>query len=71
MYKGFNLETIINTKAKTKSAKSLRDKISKNASSVKSARRASKQSKSMNYDELDLRHINSIFLNWEIGTLQK
>lgn len=54
MYKGFNLETIINTKAKTKSAKSLRDKISKNASSVKSARRASKQSKSMNYDELDL-----------------
>lgn len=54
MYKGFNLETIVNTKAKTKSAKSLRDKISKSASSVKSARRASKQSKNVNYDDLDL-----------------
>ena len=54
MYKGFNLETIINTKAKTKSAKSLRDKISKGSTSVKSARRATKNKKIVDYDDLDL-----------------
>jgi len=54
MYKGFNLETIVNTKAKTKSAKSLRDKISKSTSNVKSARKASKQKKMVDYDDLDL-----------------
>lgn len=54
MYKGFNLETIINTKAKTKSAKSLRDKISKGSANVKSARRAGKNKKIVDYDDLDL-----------------
>jgi len=54
MYKGFNLETIINTKAKTKSAKSLRDKISKGSATVKSARRANKNKKMVDYDDLDL-----------------
>ena len=54
MYKGFNLETIINTKAKTKSAKSLRDKISKGSTSVKSARRATKNKKIVDYEDLDL-----------------
>ena len=54
MYKGFNLETIINTKAKTKSAKSLRDKISKGSSSVKSARKATKSKKMVDYEDLDL-----------------
>ena len=54
MYKGFNLETIINTKAKTKSAQSLRDKISKGSTSVKSANRAAKNKKMVDYDDLDL-----------------
>ena len=54
MYKGFNLETIINTKAKTKSAKSLRDKISKGSDNVKSARKANKTKKMVDYDDLDL-----------------
>ena len=54
MYKGFNLETIINTKAKTKSAKSLRDKISKGSANVKSARKANKNKKMVDYDDLDL-----------------
>ena len=54
MYKGFNLEQIINSKAKTKATKSLRDKISKNEETVKSARRKSRVSKSIDLDSLDL-----------------
>tara|TARA_R110000787_G_scaffold266374_1_gene372458 strand:- start:242 stop:1327 length:1086 start_codon:yes stop_codon:yes gene_type:complete len=55
MYKGFKLDDIINTKAKTKSAKSLRDKISKTSGGVKSARGASrKKSSDFNIDDLDL-----------------
>ena len=54
MYKGFNLEKIINKKAKTKQARSLRDKISKNEDSVKSARKASRTKKSFDVDDLDL-----------------
>ena len=54
MYKGFNLEQIINSKAKTKATKSLRDKISRNEETVKSARRKSRVSKNIDLDSLDL-----------------
>ena len=54
MYKGFNLSDIINTKAKTKATKSLRDKISKNEEKVKSARKATRRSKNVDLDNLDL-----------------
>lgn len=54
MYKGFNLDTIIDKKATTKQSKSLRDKIANNESSVKSARKASRSRKSFDVDDLDL-----------------
>jgi hypothetical protein len=54
MYKGFNLESIINKKAKTKQSKSLRAKISKNEEKVKTAKKASRTSKSFDIDDLDL-----------------
>ena len=54
MFKGFNLDQIINTKARTKNTKSLRDKISKNTENVKSARKSSRRSKSFDIDDLDL-----------------
>ena len=54
MFKGFNLEQIINSKAKTKAATSLRDKISRNEETVKSARKSSRKTKSFDIDELDL-----------------
>tara|TARA_R100000951_G_scaffold51251_1_gene43250 strand:- start:638 stop:1717 length:1080 start_codon:yes stop_codon:yes gene_type:complete len=54
MYKGFNLEQIINKKAKTKATKTLREKISKNEETVKSARKQSRRTKSFDLDNLDL-----------------
>ena len=54
MYKGFNLKDIIKTKAKTQATKSLRQKISKNEETVKSARKKSRVSKSIDLDSLDL-----------------
>jgi len=54
MFKGFNLDQIINTKARTKSTKSLRSKIAKNEETVKSARKAGKRSKNFDIDDLDL-----------------
>tara|TARA_R100001015_G_C4626206_1_gene185069 strand:- start:780 stop:1859 length:1080 start_codon:yes stop_codon:yes gene_type:complete len=54
MYKGFDLNSIINKKATTKATKSLRDKISKNEEKVKSARRATRKSKNIDLDNLDL-----------------
>jgi CheY-like chemotaxis protein len=54
MYKGFKLDDIINKKARTKSAKSLRDKISKNEENLKSARKASKRRSTFDIDDLDL-----------------
>lgn len=54
MFKGFNLEQIINSKAKTKAATSLRDKISRSESTVKSARKKSRTSKNIDLDNLDL-----------------
>ena len=53
MYKGFNLNEIINTKATTKATKSLRAKITKNEDSVKNARRKSRTSKNVDLDSLD------------------
>ena len=54
MYKGFDLGKIIDTKARTKSVKSLREKIGRNEEAVKSARRSSRRSKNVNLDDLDL-----------------
>lgn len=54
MYKGFDLETIINTKARSKSVRSLKDRIVKGEESVKSARRASRRSTKFDIDDLDL-----------------
>ena len=54
MYKGFNLKDIIQTKAKTQSTKSLRQKISKNEENVKSARKRSRSTKNIDLDNLDL-----------------
>jgi len=54
MYKGFNLEEIINKKAKTTATKTLREKISKNEETVKSARKQSRRKKSFDLDNLDL-----------------
>ena len=54
MYKGFNLQDIIKTKAKTQATKSLRQKISKNEETVKSARKKSRVSKNIDLDNLDL-----------------
>tara|TARA_R110002050_G_scaffold290985_1_gene445025 strand:+ start:2717 stop:3793 length:1077 start_codon:yes stop_codon:yes gene_type:complete len=54
MYKGFNLKDIIKTKAKTQATQSLRQKISKNEDTVKSARKRSRVSKNVDLDSLDL-----------------
>jgi hypothetical protein len=54
MYKGFNLNDIVDKKARTKSARSLRDKISRNEESIKSARKAGRRKKSFDVDDLDL-----------------
>ena len=55
MFKGFDLSKIVETKAKSKNAKSLRDRISKNEERVKSARKASRRtSKQVDLDDLDL-----------------
>jgi hypothetical protein len=54
MFKGFNLDQIINTKARTKNTKSLKDKISRNEEAVKSARKSSRRKKNFDIDELDL-----------------
>ena len=54
MYKGFKLDDIISKKATTKNAKSLRDKISKNAGAVKSARGSARGKSSFDLEDLDL-----------------
>ena len=54
MFKGFKLDEIINTKARTKSVRSLKDKITKNEETIKSARKASRRSKNFDIDDLDL-----------------
>jgi len=54
MYRGFDLDKIINTKAKTVSAKSLKDKISRTGKSLKSADKASRRKTNVDFDELSL-----------------
>lgn len=53
VYSGFNLNDIIDKKARTKSAESLRERIISNEERVKSARRARK-SKQFDVDSLDM-----------------
>ena len=56
MFKGFKLDDIIQTKAKTSNAKSLRDKISKNEEKIKSSKKTSRRSRggAVDLDNLDL-----------------
>ena len=56
MFKGFKLDDIIQTKAKTSNAKSLRDKISKNEEKISSAKKTSRRSRggAVDLDNLDL-----------------
>ena len=54
MYKGFDIAGIVNTKAKTKSAKSLKDRIKKNEEKVKSARKAPRRKSDFDIEDLDL-----------------
>ena len=54
LYKGFDLNSLINTKAKTQRARSLRDKLSSNNESIKSAKRATRRNTKFNVDDLDL-----------------
>ena len=56
MFKGFKLDDIIQTKAKTSNAKSLRDKISKNEEKIRSAKKTTRRSRggAVDLDNLDL-----------------
>lgn len=56
MFKGFKLDDIIQTKAKTSNAKSLRDKISKNEEKIRSSKRSARRSRggAVDLDNLDL-----------------
>ena len=55
MYKGFDLSKFVDKKAKTQSARSLKDRISRNEERVKSARKATRRkSKQVDLDDLDL-----------------
>ncbi len=55
MYKGFNLDQLINTKARTKSTQSLKERIKSHQETVKSAKKARKSpSKAVDVDDLDL-----------------
>ena len=54
MFKGFNLDQIINTKARSKNSRYLKDQISRNQETVKNARKSSRRTKSFDIDELDL-----------------
>jgi len=56
MFKGFKLDDIIQTKAKTSNAKSLRDKISKNEEKIRSAKKTTRRARggAVDLDNLDL-----------------
>jgi len=54
MYSGFKLDEIINTKARTKSAQNLRNRIQSNEERTKSARKASRRTKEFDPDDLDM-----------------
>ena len=55
MYKGFNLKDIIDVKAKTASATSLRDKVRQNEERVKSMQVNDRKNKKFDADNLDLK----------------
>lgn len=54
MYRGFDLDKIIDSKAKTKSAKSLKDKISRASKPLKSANKATRRKTNVDLDDLSL-----------------
>jgi hypothetical protein len=55
MYKGFDLQKLVEKKARTSNAKSLKERISRNEERVKSARgRQRRKSKQVDLDDLDL-----------------
>lgn len=54
MYKGFDLKGLINSKAKTQSARTLREKLSGRQESIKSAKKATRRTTKFNVDDLDL-----------------
>ena len=55
MYKGFDLGSLVDSKAKTQRARSLKDRISRNEESVRSARRSSRRKGGdIDLDSLDL-----------------
>ena len=54
MFKGFDLTSIINTKARTKSVESLKERISRGEETVKSARRSKRKNSKFDIDDLDL-----------------
>jgi len=55
MFKGFNLDKLISKKAKTKSVKSLKDRIKRHQQTIKSARKTQRTpSKSVDIEDLDL-----------------
>ena len=54
MFKGFNLDKLIDKKARTKSTIRLKDKIKGHQDTIKSARKTAKRSKGIDIDDLDL-----------------
>lgn len=54
MYKGFDINSLVDKKAKTQSTRSLRDKLSGRQETIKSAKKATRRTKSVNVDDLDL-----------------
>lgn len=57
MYSGFDLAGIIDTKARTKAARNLRERIVSNEEHVKNARRQQRTSKSTNIDDIDFERL--------------
>lgn len=54
LYSGFDLNGIIEKKAKTQAARNLRDRIVSNEERVKSARKQQRSSRNVDFDQLDL-----------------
>lgn len=54
VFSGFKLDDIINTKARTKSVQSLRERIVNQEQQVKNARKAQRRSRSFDPDDLDI-----------------
>ena len=54
MFKGFNLDKLIDKKARTKSTQNLKDKIKGHQETIKSAKKARRTSTSVDIDDLNL-----------------